>query len=565
MKKLFVFVVVFSLICFGGIPRVAGADRHPWEIYQVQLTARTQYENPYTEGLPSDGPPLVQARFHGVSGECAGLNYTVHGFWNGGRTWCIRFAPPAPGVWRYETTSPDPALTRRTGRFSVLPWNEHQTQTNPTRRGFIRVHSNSPRAGRYFEYADGTPFLWIGDTWWNWTKREIRLESFRRLVDDRAEKGFTVGQLFVAGNGWSRSISLLDETFTHPDIPQLQRVDSMITYANSRGITVWVHGWWTREDMNERIGPENIRRWWRYLVDRLSAYNVMWVLAGEYNMYDYGGMGLEFWQDLGRRIEAEDPYQRVISAHPTPPGWAGGADAPQWSTGEVLHGEPWLDYNQSQVGHGRWRNEMIPRVVASDYQRKPAKPVVVTEPWYEFIRGYASAQDIRFGAWSAILSGAAGHSYGGGHVWKAHVPESPAGEDAWPMEMDFDTNTLDYPGAQSMGILSHFLSRIDWWSLEPHPELVSEYPAPYCAAVPGREYLVYLRYGGTLKLSVQAAGKDRQFTVQWLNPGTGDLSKGGTVTGGGIQTFTAPGGFPAHLDFQDWVLFLRAAPAPFGQ
>jgi len=77
-------------------------------------------------------------------------------------------------------------------------------------------------------------------------------------------------------------------------------------------------------------------------------------------MNNYGGFGLPFWKDFGAVVKNEDPYRRMVSAHPTPPGWSGGADAPQWSTGEVLHSEPWLDYNHSQVGHARWRNEMIP-------------------------------------------------------------------------------------------------------------------------------------------------------------------------------------------------------------
>jgi Protein of unknown function (DUF4038) len=70
---------------------------------------------------------------------------------------------------------------------------------------------------------------------------------------------------------------------------------------------------------------------------------------------------------------------------------------------------------------------MIPIVVSEDYNRKPSKPIVVTESWYEFTEGNPSGMDIRFAAWSAILSGAAGHTYGGGHVWLASVPESPAG------------------------------------------------------------------------------------------------------------------------------------------
>ena len=42
--------------------------------------------------------------------------------------------------------------------------------------------------------------------------------------------------------------------------------------------------------------------------------------AGEYNMHNYGGLGLGFWKDLGRLIDEEDPCEpkeRVI-AHMDP-------------------------------------------------------------------------------------------------------------------------------------------------------------------------------------------------------------------------------------------------------
>jgi hypothetical protein len=72
-------------------------------------------------------------------------------------------------------------------------------------------------------------------------------------------------------------------------------------------------------------------------------------------------------------------------------------------------------------------NEMIPPIIRKSYAASPPKPIVVTEPWYEFVEGNPTGRDVRFAAWSAILSGAAGHTYGGGHVWLAHVPEAPSG------------------------------------------------------------------------------------------------------------------------------------------
>jgi hypothetical protein len=533
---------------------------HPWEVVEKTFTAREETANPYREVAPEAGHDRLRVAFTGTSGEARGQRLTVSGFWDGGRTWRVRFAPPAAGTWSYASTSPDDGLDGVTGTVEVVPWSAAERAANPVRHGFVRVRHEAPNAGRFFAYADGTPFLWVGDTWWNWTHRGIRFETFRRLVDDRARKGFTLGQLFVAGNGWGRESSLLDATYTVLDVAHMQHVDSLVAYANARGLTVWVHAWWSREGIDRSIGADNLKRWWRYLIHRLGAYNVVWVLAGEYNMNDYGGLGLAFWNELGALVSAEDPYDRLVGVHNTPPGWEGGDGAPQWSTGEVLHDASWLDYNQSQVGHGRWRNERIPDVVAADYARMPPKPVVVTEPWYEFVEGNPTAADIRFGAWSALLSGAAGHTYGGGHVWRAHVPEAPAGRGAWPLEEGFERTTLDYPGAVSMRHLAAFFRDLAWWRLAPHPELLRDYADPYCAAVPGEEYVAYLRWGGGVQVDLRPSAATDVFEARWFDPAHGGARPGPTLSGGDVRYVAPPEDYPGTEQFRDWVLHVRRRP-----
>jgi GWxTD domain-containing protein len=541
------FVVLLSLFATGASGQTVGQ----WEVFEISLTARGAYSNAYVEGLPASGEPLVRVTFSGVSGEARGLRYVVAGFWDGGPAWKVRFGPPASGEWSYVSSSADAGLNGVKGTFRATAWTAADLQANPARHGFVHVAQHGPRAGRYFEYADGTPFLWIGDTWWAWAKKGIQFSSFKKLADDRAAKGFSVGQMYFSGQGW-----LLDSAHEVPDLEQIRKVEQFIAYANSKGITVWIHPWWSRERLNENVGPEKIRRWWRYVIHRLGAYNVIWVLAGEYNMYNYGGLGLSFWKDLGAMVRREDPYQRIIGAHPTPPGWEGGAAAPQWSTGEVLHNEPWLDYNQSQVGHGKWRNEMIPEVVAADYDRTPAKPVVVTEPWYEFVRGNAPAEDIRFGAWSAILSGAAGHTYGGGHVWWADVPEAPADQDGWPLEPGFESDTFDYPGAVSISFLAHFMRSIRWWTLEPNPELLSDYSPKFCSAVPGQEYVIYLRWGGTVKVDLRPSAESDTFRYTWIDLVEGKERSSGTVQGGAVRELSTVEDFPKNPQYKDWLLHI---------
>jgi hypothetical protein len=530
-----------------------------WQVFEVALTAKKKYANPYAE-LPVNNHEngLVKAEFKGISGDAKGKAITVFGFWNGGQTWKVRFAAPESGTWEFRTVSVDKGLNDVKGKVDVMEWSPEDKKANPTRNGLVQVMKSGPQPGHFFQYADGTPFLWVGDTWWNWTQKRIKFETFKTLVDDRAEKGFTVGQLFVPANGWGgTSSSLLDETYTFLDTAHMRKVENMIAYANSKGITVWVHGWWARKNLNETAGEEKMKRWWRYLVHRLAAYNVIWVIGGEYNMNNYGGLGLQFWKDLGKFIKDEDPYDRIVSAHNTPPGWEGGAEAPQWSTAEVLHGEEWLDYNQSQVGHGRWYNEMIPDVVAEAYDQEPAKPIVVTEPWYEFVKGNPTAMDIRLAAWGAMMSGAAGHTYGGGHVWLAHVPEAPSGGGPWPLEKSFDVNTLDYPGAISMGHMASFFKDIEWWKLAPHPELLSEYADKYAIADPGIEYVVYLRWGGGVKVDLRPSSQNDAFEYRWYNPDTGKFLPAKKIDGGGIRYFASPGGYPSVPDFKDWVLHIK--------
>ncbi|MBK5262075.1 MAG: DUF4038 domain-containing protein [Peptostreptococcaceae bacterium] len=529
---------------------------HQWEVLTLSFKTAKNYINPYAQIPVTKNGDLMQVIFEGVSGQAKDKKITLVGFWAGDSEWKVNFAPPYTGDWKYKSVSKDKSLDGKEGKFKVIPWTEAEKETNPTRRGFIRVMQAGANAGHYFEYSDGHPFLWIGDTWWNWTKKDIHFDTFKKLVDDRAAKGFNIGQLFIPGNGWKKENSLLDTTYSVLDTSHMQRVEEMIRYANSKGITIWIHGWWGGKDLDKEVGKEKMLRWWRYLIHRFSAYNVIWVLAGEYNVNNYGGLGLDFWNELGKMVKHEDSYGRITSVHNTPPYWFGGKDAPQWTTGSVLNKESWLDYNQCQVGHGKFANEMIPQCVSYAYNLKPTKPIVVTEPWYEFTAGDASASDIRFGAWSAILSGAAGHSYGGGRIWIADVPESPEKE---PSDQQVKGgSTLDYEGAMSMEYLASFFQKIDWWTLASHPDLVTEYPQPFCLANPGKEYVIYLRYGGVAKVHLGHIAVGKKISYYWFDPSSGKIGKTTTITGSEYLSFECPN--PKNLstpENKDWVLYIK--------
>ena len=553
--KIFALIILQSLIPLF----LKGADPEikTWEVFEITLKSTAQAQNPYVEFLKTGDQPFLTATFTGTDGRSQGKIIKVPGFWDGENTWKIRFAPPIDGTWKYETVSQDRKMNRKKGSITVSGWTEEEKNINPARRGFMVVNGSDPRKGRYFTYTDGTPVLWIADTWWDWTNSRIRFGSFKKLADTRAEQGYNIGQLFFAGNGWGRESSLLDPSFREPKLEQIRKIEEMIRYANSKGITVWIHAWWSRENIDKSIGDENITRWWRYVVHRLHAFNVIWVLAGEYNMNNYGGFPLSFWNKVGNIIKDEDPYDRITGAHPTPPMWSGGAEAPQWSTAEAVHNQKWLDYNQSQTGHARWCNELIPEIISRAYRMAPAKPAVVTEPWYEFIEGNPTAMDIRFAAWSSVMSGAAGHTYGGGHTWRVHLPERPTGIGSWPMDTSLSVNTLIYPGAVSVGFMGKYLRKLEWWKLEPHPELVLENPSPFCLADPGNEYLFYLRYGGSIKVDLSSQKPSDEFEYRWTDLVNSLDSRSGKIKGGSVVEIKCPEDYPGVVNFKDWVLHLK--------
>jgi hypothetical protein len=536
------------------------AEARPWEPFEIEMTAQAELADPYVMGLPEGGKPYVTVTFTGTSGKAKGQQCVVAGFWDGGHTWRARFAPSAAGEWSYLSASKDPGLRGLTGTLTCRAWSKEELAANPARHGFVRVATTGPRAGRYFQYTDGRPFLWVGDTWWPWVKRGYNVARAHRVIDDRAARGFTLGQIIFGGNNGTY---LLGRDHSTPDLQAIHAAEQFVAYANSKGITLWIMPWWSSPELPQ-IGTEKLRRWARYIVARLSAYNVIWNVGGEYNMYDYGGMGLPFWRKLGALMRAEDPYHHAVGIHNTPPFWEAGemGNSAQWSTGEVLHNEPWLDFNGSQTGHNKWRNELIPSIMAADYARTPAKPTLITEPWYEFVEGNAPAIDVRFAAWSAILSGAAGHTYGGGHQWWADVPDPalPPSQDVWP-RAPHTVDTLDFPGAVSIGFLSKFLQGLPWWKLAPHPELVHEYAQPLAAAIPGQEYVVYARYGGGLKLDLRAASAATQFHYTWTDLTTSQVAQEGTVRGGALRAFQAPDPGPQVTEARDWLLHVtRGAP-----
>lgn len=159
---------------------------HQWEVLNLIFNSAKVIPNPYAQINESED--LLTVTFECINGDSAGKRITIAGFWNGNTEWCVNFAPPCTGKWKYKSSSSDRQMNGKSGDFDVIAWTSEEKELNPTRRGFIRNRKAGENRNRYFEYSDGTPFLWIGDTWWNWTKKDADFSIFKELVNDRKKR-----------------------------------------------------------------------------------------------------------------------------------------------------------------------------------------------------------------------------------------------------------------------------------------------------------------------------------------------------------------------------------------
>lgn len=112
------------------------ADVSKWAVYELTLTASDQTADPYLE------TNLVGV-FNGPNEQ----SIVVNGFWDGGRTFRIRFAPTVEGTWTFMTVSSDPDLGGHMGSIQCTP-------PKPGAHGFVRGIS---ARGAAWTFDDGTP------------------------------------------------------------------------------------------------------------------------------------------------------------------------------------------------------------------------------------------------------------------------------------------------------------------------------------------------------------------------------------------------------------------------
>jgi hypothetical protein len=160
-------------------PVVHGAEVAQWKVFETSYESAKAYPNAFTE---------VEVDVVFKQGE---KQWKVPAFWTGGDTWKVRFAPPAPGKYSYHVECTDQANPDLNGKEKTLSVAAYNGDNPLLKHGFVQANPGKS----YFAHADGTPFLWLGDTWWKCLCKRMTWEGFQELTADRKAKGFSVVQI----------------------------------------------------------------------------------------------------------------------------------------------------------------------------------------------------------------------------------------------------------------------------------------------------------------------------------------------------------------------------------
>lgn len=503
-------------------------------------------------------------------------SWRVPAFWRGGSRWTVRFAPPTIGEYTYHLESTDKNNADLNGHETKVLLSTYKGPNPLLTHGMLRVSANK----RYFEYEDGTPFFWLGDTWWTGLSDRLPWEGFQRLAADRKAKGFTVIQItagLIPNNEEQPPIdpgyrneggAVWDPQFKQINPRYFDFADRRIAYLFHEGLTPALVGAWG--PLIFQMGEEKLKKHWRYLIARYSAYPILWIAGGEVydppeeigrarSGYSFNGKMMDWrmrgWSDVARYLRATDPYHHPVSVHDA------GLIPP-------LDDESLTDYYCFQTGHENW--SVIPIELGrlqTDRGPGGVKPKAICENGYEQLFNTNLEDFQRATFWLAMLNGAQGYTYGAGPTYEVNTAEQMH-------RVQYSMNTWEegmrLPGSYQDGIAAKLLRQYPWWQFEPHREWVSprgdvfadaspdadpqpmggsvidkgNFFMPYAAGVPRKVRLIYLPPGSPTP-TVQGLEEGVHYHAFYWDPSLGikfDL--------GAVERLE-PGAVIAQDDFSD--------------
>ena len=422
--------------------------------------------------------------------------------------------------------------------------------------------------GHFLQYADGSPFFWLGDTGWELFHR-LDLPEITTYLDNRKQKGFNVIQavLLAEFDGLRKpnrygDLPLLNMDPTTPNEKYFVFIDSVLKLAQQRDIYMGLLPTW---------GDKVTKMWGEgpVVFNEANAYtyglwlgkryqntpNIIWILGGDRPPKKDSSDWIPIWRAMAKGILEGTHQQALITYHPS-----GGKE----STSQFMQNEPWLHINMMQSGHGSGHDVTVWEMVTRDWAMTPTKPTLDAEPNYEDHpvnpwpkwdpkNGYYRDYDVRKQTYRSVFAGACGVTYGHHSVWQFYSPR----EEKINYPERYWTEAIDRPGAFQVGYLKKLIESRPSLHRIPDQSIIQagqgekgDYATAFRDSV-GSYLMVYLPVGKTIIANTSNIHA-RRFNAYWINPKTFKTTSIGAFKNQGSKEFTPP-----TLGFEnDWVLVI---------
>ncbi|TDB62317.1 apiosidase-like domain-containing protein [Arundinibacter roseus] len=447
---------LISLLCFS---LTSLAQTGLWMKYEKQFESKKSYGNPLYDVKD------FSVRFTSPTGKIK----TIRGFWDGGTTFRVRFAPDETGSWTYVTTCSDSTnsgLHKQTGSFSCV---KKDSPYDIYTKGSI-IH---PKGSYYLTHADGTPFFYTACTAWNGPIKSTDAE-WDTYLKDRVANHYNVIQFATTQWRGASKNSTGQVAFTGSGRIEINTdffklLDKKIDEINAHGliaapVLLWALPVSTGRELSPGYylpEPEAIALG-NYLVARYGGHQVIWFLGGD---GQYVREYEQRWKTIGRGIFGKE-HPGVVAMHPQGGSWIGN---------EYAH-EDWVDILGFQSGHNaspRTQEWITEGPVAREWTQLPPKVFINLEPCYEDIVPGVNAPEVRNASyWSVFSTPVAGISYGANAIW----PWIRAGEEienhSKPHILRTWEESIKLPGSVQVGYLANFMRQYAWWQLKPAQQLL---------------------------------------------------------------------------------------------
>ncbi|MDB5623478.1 MAG: hypothetical protein JWR39_2041 [Devosia sp.] len=574
-----------------------------WTKIDLVLVSQRSYANPYTEvdvWVDLEGP---------------GFASRVFGFWNGGTEFVVRVLATAPGEWHWRSGSSveDTGLNDRAGHFEARSWSEAELADNPNRRGMVMA----TRDQRGLQYADGTPYFLLGDTWWSLPSYRFPLKqgrgsaqavgpqaSLNDYVALRKAQGFNCVGLIAAQPAWANdgranNLQMDDGTwvraawrqpgtqsakdmhneggrpFEFPGkvpgfedvFPDMDRInpnyfkvlDAKIDYLNEEGFVPFIEV--ARRDTGQawqkfHDWEESYSRYVNYVFARYQA-NITILSPIHYDYFEQTIAAADYSRAIELALErhGRPPFGSLLSANPNP------------STLVNFGPDSWVDLHQS----GNVREHYTYWYLTEIFQAERAKPAINGEPYYAGLHQLGtpyplrvppdSREDrfyVRSGLYGSFLSGGlAGFIYGAEGIWQSDI-EPEALHKMW--------DSFRWQSAADVQHLKTFatIKGEAYRQLEPLAELVMPNKAgpdfayhgwSYCACTPDRSwFMLYFEDQAPLEAKLRGVQLGARYQPRFFDPRSGAWGDAGAIIEVPRSSVLT---LPPRPDLQDWGLMLQ--------